>query len=187
MDVRQAIEQRRAYRALDPAEAGPGLAKELARCAGLSASCYNNQPWRFVFVYDPGVLAGLFEALPGGNSWARRASMLVVVCSRPDLDCVVGERQYFLFDTGMAVSAMVLRATEMGLVAHPIAGYDEKAVKNALGIPADMTAIALVVVGRHASGEVPGLSEKQMRVEAARPERLPLREYCFLNRWGLGD
>jgi nitroreductase len=50
MDVKRAIEERRAYRSLDPAGITDDLINDLAESARLAPSCFNNQPWRFVFV-----------------------------------------------------------------------------------------------------------------------------------------
>ena len=63
MDVKDAIETRRAYRSLDPVEITEDLIRDLAGSARLAASCFNNQPWRFVFVYDPAVLKQMHGAL----------------------------------------------------------------------------------------------------------------------------
>jgi len=75
----------------------------------------------------------------------------------------------------------MLRATELGLVAHPVAGYDEEVVKEILGIPEDMQVITLVNVGKHSESIGPLLSEKQAESEKERPERLPLEEFAYLN------
>src|SRR5690606_3707788 len=96
MDVREAIERRRAYRSLSPVEITPELLADLAHAASLAPSCFNKQPWRFVAVYDREILSRLHGALARGNEWARDASMLIAVCSRKDLDCVLGQREYFL-------------------------------------------------------------------------------------------
>ena len=56
MDVKNAIQERRAYRSLDPVEITDGLVRDLAENARLAPSCFNNQPWRYVFAYDPEVL-----------------------------------------------------------------------------------------------------------------------------------
>ena len=177
------IEKRRAYRSLGPADISEALVRDLATAASLSASCFNKQPWRFVFAFEKEVLDRLKGAMSRGNEWTRAASLIVAVCSRRDLDCVVKEREYYLFDTGMATAFLILRATEMGLVAHPIAGYDEAIAKEALGIPADMALIALVNVGSHLWPPSALLSKKQVEGEKSRPERLPLAEIMRLNRF----
>lgn len=130
MDVKEAIRNRRAYRSLEQVEITEELVRDLAECAQLSASCFNNQPWRYVFVYEPGKLKEMHAALSPGNERARNASMIIVVFSKRDDDCVIRDREYYLFDTGMATAFLILRATELGLVAHPIAGYSPKKTRG---------------------------------------------------------
>jgi len=184
MHVKDAIEKRRAYRALAPVEITEDTVRDLAEAAHLAASCFNNQPWRFVFVRGRDMLERLFETLPDGNAWARASSMIVAVASRPDLDCQIMDRDYFLFDTGMATAHLVLRATELGLVAHPIAGYSPKKVRGVLVIPDDMTVITLVIVGKHTGEISDALSEAQAAGEAKRPERHPFDEFAYLETYG---
>ena len=121
MSVKETIEKRRAYRSLDPIEISRDLIEDLAEIARITPSCANMQPWKFVFVHDKNVLNELFIVLSEGNKWAEKASMIIGVFSKPKKDCVIRERLYYLFDTGMATAFLILRATELGLVAHPIA------------------------------------------------------------------
>lgn len=181
MSVKQTIQARRAYRSLEPVEITEELIRDLAERARLTPSCFNNQPWRFVFAHDPEVLKQLHGAMSRGNEWVQTASMIVAVFSREDLDCRIRGRNYYLFDTGMATAFIILRATELGLVAHPIAGYNEDQVKEILGIPEDMQVITLINVGKHSEIIGPLLSEKQAESEKERPERLPLEDFAFVN------
>ena len=181
MDVKQVIYERRAYRSLESVEITEELIRDLAECAQLTPSCFNNQPWRFVFAHDPEVLRKLHGAMSRGNEWVQAASMIIAVFSREDLDCRIKGRNYYLFDTGMATAFIILRATELGLVAHPIAGYREDQVKEILGIPEDMQVITLVIVGEHSEAIGPLLSEKQVESEKERPERLSLEEFAYVN------
>jgi len=183
MDLKQIINKRRAYRSLEPVEITEETVKDLAECAQLAPSCFNNQPWRFVFVYDTEILKQLRSALSKGNEWAHFASMIIAVFSRKDFDCVTKEREYYLFDTGMATAFIILRTTELGLVAHPIAGYSEEKVKEILGIPEDMRVITLVIVGRHSENINPVLSEKQIGWEKNRPDRFPLEKFAYKNMY----
>jgi len=184
VDVKQAIRMRRAYRSLEPIEITDELVRDLAGSAQLAPSCFNKQPWRFVFAHGPEVLKQLHGAMSRGNDWVQTGSMVIAVFTREDLDCRLKGRNYYLFDTGMAVAFLILRATELGLVAHPIAGYGESAVKEALGIPEDMKVIALVIVGKHSESMSSLLSEKQVESENVRPDRLPLAEFAYVDAVG---
>ena len=183
MNVKESIEKRRAYRSLTPVDISPELLAELAEAASLAPSCYNKQPWRFVAVYDHDILSQMHEALPGGNAWVKDASLIIAVFSRKDLDCVIKDREYYLFDTGMATAFMLLRATQLNLVAHPIAGYKPDVVKEILNIPEDMTVITLVAVGNHTTEVSARLNEAQVEDESRRPKRMEQHEFFFLNRY----
>ena len=173
MDVKEAIEKRRAYRALGPVEITDGIIKELAAAAQLTASCFNNQPWKFVFARSKGALAKLHECLGKNNDWVKNAAVIIAAFAKKENDCVIKEREYYLFDLGMAVSALQLRATELGLVAHPIAGFDHEKARLALGIPEGNMVITLIIAGKK-SGDMSALTPQQAGMEAIRPPRLPL-------------
>jgi nitroreductase len=183
MDVHTAIETRRAFRSLDPIPADEKLALDLARHAQLAPSCNNNQPWRYVFVFEPAALAAMRPVFSSGNEWCYAASMIIAVFSRKVDDCIVRDREYHQFDTGMATALLILRATELGLVAHPIAGFSPKKVREVLAIPEPYQVITLVLVGKHSESMSPALSESQIAREKSRPERLPLESFAFLNRY----
>lgn len=188
MDVKEAIEKRRAYRSLEPVEITQGILEELGKAVQLAPSCFNNQPWRFVCVYDPVVLKQMHDALSKGNEWAQRASMIIVVTAKKADDCVIHDRDfYYAFDSGMATAHLILRATELGLVAHPIAGYSPRKTREILGIPDDVPVIALIIVGKKSDTINELLSEEQTNREAARPERLPLEKIIFRNHYRKQD
>jgi len=183
LDVKEAIGKRRAYRSFLPVQITSDFIKDLAECAQITASCFNNQPWRYVFVYDPGVLKEMHAVLSSGNEWAQKASMIIVVFGRKEDDCIIRDRLYYQFDIGMATEAMILRATELGLVAHPISGFSPKKTREVLGIPDSFDVIALVIVGKHSDTIDPILSEKQIEAEKARPDRKTIDEFIYINRY----
>jgi len=183
MDVKEAIIKRRAYRSLLPIKITNDLINDLAECAQITASCFNNQPWRYIFVYDKDVLLKMHEVLSSGNQWAKKASMIIVVLGRKEDDCIIRDRFYYHFDIGMATCAIILRATELGLVAHPIAGYSPKKTREILGIPENIDVITLVIVGKHSDKIDPVLSKNQVEAEKERPKRKTLGEFVYINRY----
>jgi nitroreductase len=182
MHVREAIQARRSYRALKPTEITADVINALAESAQLAPSCFNNQPWRYVFVHQTEKFQELLRALSQKNqSWAQDASMIVAVFSQEELDCNIRDRHYALFDTGLATGFLLLRATELGLVVHPIAGYDQEEVKQILAIPEEMQVIALLVVGEH------NRASPKAEKEKIRPERLPIEKFAFENQFSESD
>ncbi|MBU0497250.1 MAG: nitroreductase family protein [Candidatus Thermoplasmatota archaeon] len=184
MDVTTTIHQRRACRSFDHFRITQDLIVDLSHHAQLAPSRFSNQSWQFVFVYDTKTINELYEALSSGNAWAKDASMIIVVhCKKTD-DCVIHDRKYFLFDSGLATAFLILRATELGLVVHPIAGFSPTKTREILNIPEDHEVITLVIVGKHASIIKSVLSEKQSRDEQSRPPRYPLTDFISYNRYG---
>jgi len=183
MDLQKSIETRRAYRSLLPVEISKDTIEQLSKAAQLAPSCFNNQPWRFVFVKDRQKLEELFTALSKGNEWATKSSMIIGVFSKKKFDCLVKKRVYYLFDTGMAVGLLLLKATELGLVAHPIAGFDEDKAKEILKIPEEMRLITLIIVGKHNPEIDQILNENQQKSEKERPPRSPLSDFAFINEY----
>lgn len=181
--MKDIINSRRAYRALEEIEIGDNVIRELATAAQLAPSCYNNQPWRFVFVVDKEMKDKVHEGISKGNEWVFNSSMIIAVFSKADNDCTIKNREYYLFDTGIAAGFMMLRATEMGLVAHPIAGYDERMVKGILNIPEEMVLITLIALGKHSQRLVDVMSEKEKKQELERPERLPFEKFSYINKY----
>jgi nitroreductase len=182
MDVNKAIQLRRAFRSLIPVEISDELIEDLAKNAQLAPSCFNHQPWRFVFIRSPKMLEKMHEALSSGNSWAHAASLIIAVFSKPEDDCVIRDRIYHQFDCGLAVGFLILRATELGLVAHPIAGFSPKKTRAILGIPDEYKVITLIIVGKHTADISPVLSEKQKSSEKRRPRRKRLPDFVFIDK-----
>jgi len=92
MNVREAIEKRRAYRSLESVIITDELIHDLAYSAGLSASCFNNQPWRFIFARSTKVLSQLYETVSRSNRWVQKASLIVAVFSNRESDCIINGR-----------------------------------------------------------------------------------------------
>ena len=183
MLLQETINVRRAYRSLLPVQITDDIIETLCRSAQLAPSCFNNQPWRYIFVRERQKLEELFNVLSKGNQWAKKTSMIIAVFSEKNLDCLIKKRVYYLFGTGMSVGFLLLKATELGLVTHPIAGFDEDKAKSILKIPDNMRLITLIIVGKHNPEIDPELNEKQQRDEKERPARKELSEFVYLDEY----
>ncbi len=184
MEVVEAIRTRRARRALSDRPLEKEKVDALIEAVRLSASCFNYQPWRVTLCMGPEALPAIKGTLTKGNAWATKAPLIMVVAARANDDCQLSDgRDYFLFSTGLGIGQLALRATELGLIAHPIAGYDPLKAKQILGIPPDYTVITFVIVGYPGTDDSL-LSEKQKASEKERPERKPVGENFFVDRWG---
>jgi nitroreductase len=165
-DIIPAIEKRRARRALDERNVEREVQERILTAATYAPSCFNKQPWRFLLVESEEGRAGVAEALPDGNYWAKKAPLYVLVATKPELDCNLSDRrEYALFDVGMATMNLQLQAVEEGLVAHPIAGFDDTRLKRSFGIPEEYILITVVVLGY--PGDSSELNEKHAHAETS--------------------
>ncbi|MBN2601793.1 MAG: nitroreductase family protein [Candidatus Marinimicrobia bacterium] len=183
MELDHVFRHRRAYRTLGKLEITDGLLNDLTAAASLAPSCNNMQPWRFVFIYGPEQLEAIFETLSPGNYWAKNASLMIAVFSKKELDCVIHDREYYQFDTGMATAYLMLKATDLGLVTHPMAGFSPDKAREVLNIPDDMRLITLIAVGKRLDVIDPELSEKHQLQESHRPARLNPEDFVYLNKF----
>ena len=186
MDVIDAINLRRARRVFDLRPVENEKVASLVEAMRLAPSCNNNQPWRITICRDADSLTKAKSALSRGNVYATRAPLIFVVAAKMEEDChgLSDRRDYFLFGCGLAIGEMMLRATELGLIAHPIAGYDPLLLKKELGIPDDYITITMVNIGYPGTDDSL-LSEKQKAQEMTRPERRPVGENFFDGKWGV--
>jgi nitroreductase len=182
MEFKDVIEARRAYRSLLPDPIPISHIEDMVDCARIMCSCFNKQPWRFIVSLSEPTLQNLKKnALSAGNSWAYDASAIIAVTSAEDLDCIIKDRKYYAFDTGLATAALILRATDLGWVAHPIAGYNPDTVKEILNIPEKYQVITLIIIGKKAKTMNPIVESDDFKrnAELNRPERLEREKILF--------
>ncbi len=147
----------------------------------------NNQTTRLVAAVSTEAHAALFGALSSGNrQWAGAAPVLVAVCAIPGQDLVQENsdgttRELWAFHGGLAVGNLLAQATAMGLIAHPVAGFDEPAARDALGIPVDVRVLAIVAIGY--PGTVESLVPDLQKRETAPQRRLPIDYVAAEDQW----
>lgn len=186
MEFENVIKSRRAFRSLERVDITDQLIVDIANTVKLSPSCFNNQPWEFIFVSDQKKLKNLFTSLNKGNFWATKSSMIVAVLSKKKNDCQIKGRDYYLFDTGMGTAYLILKLSELGFVAHPIAGYSEERVKEILKITdEEITVITLIIVGKKSNSIPEYFSESQIKSEKERPKRKDLKEFIHINEYNI--
>lgn len=172
---------RTSQRALATRPVGNADLEAVLEAARWAPSYGNMQPWRFVVVAEQPALDAVRAALTRGNAWAARAPALIVGAANPEDAKVVDGKPYYLFDLGLATQNLILQALALGLVAHPIGGWDEQQVKEALGIPENVRVVVIIVLGH--PGRVEDMDERTREKEQRPRTRKPLSETVFRERW----
>jgi len=168
------LKKRISSRAISAQEISSEIIDELMQAGQLTASCFNNQPWRFLFLTNDDALNKGRKALASGNEWAESAPLLIIGFSKPDLDCQLKDgRNYYQFDLGMAVQSIMMQATDYNLAARPMAGFSQSILKTEFKIPDEYEIYVMVAVGYE--------DESNGRAKIER-KRKPLSENFYTNK-----
>lgn len=183
MPIHPPIAARWSPRAFDPdAAVGPQQLIALLEAARWAATWGHRQPVRYV-VGTRGdeaftTIAGLLRR---GNSYARAAGALILVCADQGEDDRTA--LYSAVDAGAAIANLSVEAVARGLIAHPMAGFDVDAARAAFELPDGVRALAVVAVGT--LGDYARVSPEIADRDGRPRERLPLEE-IVLNWSGTG-
>ena len=181
----EALAERRARRAFDPREV-PAEAQELLwRAVSVAPSHGNTQSVRLLVAQSAETRAKLAAALSEGNrGWAPAAPLLAGLAALPahEQPGAGGEdRALWSFHAGVAAGNLMAQATALGLIAHPMAGFDEEAVRDAFAAPPDLRVVIVFAIGY--AGDPASLPADLQRREARDQRRQPLDRLVAIDRW----
>lgn len=118
-------------------------------------SSYNTQPGRLVYaLHGTKAWNTLFDLLvPFNKEWAKNAGALVLVVSRKTYERNGKPCKTHSFDTGASTENLLLEAAALGLVGHPIEGFDYEKARKQFKIPQDYAIECMIAIGEPASDE----------------------------------
>ncbi|MCK9517485.1 MAG: nitroreductase family protein [Dehalococcoidia bacterium] len=182
-----ALAERRARRAFEAKPVPDDVQEVLWRAVSVAPSHGNTQPTRLLVTMSPGTRDRMAEALTEGNrAWATAAPLFIAVAVNPAHAPPVknrdgSERDLWQFNAGIATGNLLAQATALGLLAHPMAGFDEAVVRDIFGAPPEIRVLAVLAVGYPGSPEQ--LPEDLQAKETAPQRRLPLDHLVAGDRW----
>ncbi|NWF96073.1 MAG: nitroreductase family protein [Candidatus Thorarchaeota archaeon] len=179
--VMREIRERRSGRAYSDRPVGDAELESILEAGRLAPSCSNTQAWNFVVLRTPEALAAGHEALSRGNAYGKKAPVMILVAAKEDGGCPAHGLPYFMMDVGLAVENMLLQAVHLGLMGHPIAGWDEAMLKKSFGIPDEYRIVTVVFFGYAA--DLSTLDDATREKELQRSTRRPLSEVVHWNKW----
>ena len=163
-------------------EVSPEQILTLLEAARWAPSSGNEQPWRFLVLSrkDPRREA-LESTLKPGNVWAKRAPVLIATFAKQTRAKRNEPNRWAEHDTGVASAFLIAQAVAMGLVAHPMGGFDADALARALDAPAEYTPMTVIAVGRYDAE----LRDRALEEREDRPRtRKALAEIAFGGAFG---
>lgn len=146
-------------RAFLPDPLPPEQIRSLFEAARWAPSCFNEQPWLFVYATKPEKREKLVSALvPKNQRWAAKCPLLIFALARKNFKQGARENRHAAFDTGAAWLSLALQARRLGLYAHAMAGFKQDKAYEVLGVSKDeYHVMAAIAVGRkdESSAELP--------------------------------
>lgn len=154
----------------------------LFEAARWAPSSYNNQPWRFIFALkNTKAWDNFFDTLTQGNRiWAKNSSVLIVIVSRINFEYNNKPSKTHSFDTGSAMENLLLQGYDMGLVVHPIEGFDYNKIRTIINLPDQYNVEAMIVLGK--PGSIENLPKNLQEVEKP-SDRKKLEEIVFKDKF----
>ena len=184
-EVLEVIENRKSIRAFSDKAVEPEKLEAVFKAAQLAASCFNEQPWRFVYATksQPEAREKLFECINEFNqSWANSADVLMVSIAKTSFSMNGNPNRHAWHDTGAAVAQLSLQATELGLYVHQMAGFFPEKARELLQIPEGFEPVAAIALGY--PGQVDSLPANLQEKEKAPRTRKDLNELVFSGSFG---
>lgn len=157
MELKEAISKRRSVRKFTDYHVTDREIKELMEAARLAPSWANTQVWEFIIVRDKKLIekvVSTYSEMNPARNCSMAASVLIVACAKSDKSGCKGGlpatkfSEWFMFDLGIAVQNICLRAHEMGLGSVIVGLMDHDSCAKHLSLPAGYEVVAVIPIGK---------------------------------------
>ena len=183
--IEELLRRRWSPRAFSDQPVEPDKLLSLFEAARWAPSSFNEQPWSFIVAMSqhPENHALLLSCLIEKNQqWARRAPVLIVSVATLNFERNGKPNRHAFHDVGLATANLLVEATALGLVAHPMAGFFPEKVREIYGVPEGFEPVAAIAIGYPADVDV--LPEAFHAQELGPRHRKSSRDFVFEGRWG---
>jgi len=179
------LTQRRSPRAYSAAPVPPELQQQVFAAASSAASCFGEQPWRYLVgtrASSPVAYDNILSSMGEFNQvWAKNAPVLGVSIAKLAFSHDDNPNAWARHDVGQATATLAIQAAELGLQVHQMAGFSPDKLRAAFGIPAGYEPVAVFTLGY--PGDPASLPDALRDKELAPRTRKPLAEFVFEGGW----
>jgi len=183
--IHEVIGRRWSPRAFAPRPVESERLLSVFEAARWAASASNEQPWAFMVATsdDPKNYEGMLGVLVDFNrGWANQAPVLILTLAHTQFEKDGRPNRHAFYDLGQAAANLSLQATALGLVTHPMAGFDAEAARQRFAVPAGWEPVSVIALGY--PGDPDSLNETLRQRELAQRKRKPLPSLVFSGAWG---
>ncbi len=158
----------------------------LLEAARWAPSCFNDQPWRYVVCVKADDESAWLQALgvlaEKNQRWAKNAPILMLSAAMANFNHNGQSNRWAMHDTGAATVSLCLQANALGLVVHPMGGFDADKARQVFKLPDDCTPMAMMAIGYQAEADV--LEGDNKDAELAERRRVSLQQRFYVGKWG---
>ena len=181
MELQETILNRRSIRKFTDYFVTDNEIKQVLEAARWAPSWANTQVWSFVIVRDKNIIEQINETFSNTNparSGSKSASALIAVCAKKGLSGCRGGAEitsisnWFMFDLGLAVQNLCLKAHEIGLATVIVGLLDHQFCKRIISVPGDYELAAIIPIGKSAESD------------RKTPPRKTIESMTYLNEFG---
>lgn len=181
----EAIHNRKSGFAYSDKAIESGIIKLLFEAAQLAPSSMNIQPWRFIYANqsEPEFQLILNTLAEGNQRWAKDASVLVLSVAQVEYTHKdkLTHNAYAWHDTGMANALLMIQAARMGIVSHPMGGFDHQKASENFNLTKEYEPVAVIALGY--KGDESKLPEDLLKRQNAPRSRKPFNEVVFKGKF----
>lgn len=171
MELHEAIMTRRSVRKFTDYYVTDEEVYRLMEAAQWAPSWANTQCWEFIIIRDKELIKRVVETYAETNparKCSESASLLIAVCGKSDLP---GYKEgvkrtkfdsWYMFDLGIAVQNIALRAHDLGLGTVVVGSMDQIKCAELLGVKAPYELVAILPVGQPVEFKKEGPKRREM-------------------------
>ncbi len=147
MSIDNLFRERKSVRSFSNKEIDRETILELLNAAQIAPSAVNYQPWLFFVCSSNDVKDKIFESYP--RKWFENAPLYIVACfdKSESWKRAADKKDHGDIDVAIAVTHLILKATELGLGTCWVCNFDANALIHALDLDKTIEPVAIIPIG----------------------------------------
>lgn len=147
MSIDKLLLERKSVRSFSPKHINKKIILELLNVARLAPSAVNYQPWGFFVCSADEIKQRIRESYP--RKWFESAPLYIVACADKSQSWkrASDNKDHGNIDVAIAVTHLILKATEMGIGTCWVCNFDANILKDALNLDNVLEPVAIIPIG----------------------------------------
>ena len=147
MSIDKLFLQRKSVRSFSNKEIEKETLLELLNAARMAPSAVNYQPWRFFICTSDEMKQRIVESYP--RKWFESAPLYIVACADKSQSWkrASDNKDHGDIDVAIAITHLMLKATELGLGTCWVCNFDAKILEEALNLDNVLEPVAIIPIG----------------------------------------